>query len=118
MLLFLCFLSPVSSQQLGTNTSTMREYLPPDIYYFPPGKLLILRKLDLNKASYQQLIALPQINEDLALKIISKRPIKTLDDLYKLPFMNKDRMQVIISGIANFVTQPVKKDESVENLQQ
>lgn len=111
----ICIILPAFSQQLGTNTNIMRLYLPPDVYY-PPGKILKLKKLDLNKASYEQLLALPAVNEDLALKILSKRPIKTLDDLYNLPLINRPRMEVIINGMSNYVIQPVNKD--IEKLQQ
>ena len=100
----------VYAQQLGSNSSTMKPYIPPELNYLN-DKRVKLKKLDLNTASLQQLMNLPQINEDIALKIMRKRPIKSLEDIYYLPFLDVDRVKIIIDGLNNLVTQPIKSDK-------
>lgn len=103
-IVFTISLGQVYAQQLGNNKATMKLYIPPEIDY-PAGKTIKLNKLDLNNASLQQIMSLPQINEDIALKIIRKRPIKSLEDIYHLPFLDVNRVKIIINGFGNLVTQ-------------
>ena len=105
------FLPSVKAQQLGNNSNVIRLYVSPDKYY-PIGKVYKLEKLDINKASLEQLMALPEINEDLALKIMRKRPISNLKDLSRLPYINMDRMELILKGIQNLVVQPLEEKKN------
>lgn len=108
---FLCFFSQVLfGQQVGSNLSIVRPYVSADIY-FDRGRIIQLKKIDINKASFEQLMALPEINEDLALKIMRKRPVKSLEELVRLPYINMDRMQLILQGITGYVIQPYKVDD-------
>ena len=104
--------SKVSAQQLGSNWSAAKHYVDSDINY-PQGKTIKLNKLDLNKASLQQLMSLPCINEDMALKIIRRRPIKSLEDLYNLAYLDVSRVKIILKGITNLVVQPPKPDTNL-----
>jgi hypothetical protein len=106
-------LLPVSAQQTGNNSVIIRRYLPPDIYY-PPGREIRLEKIDLNKAELDQLLALPEINEDLALKIMQRRPIDTLEDLYNLPYINIDRAKIIIDSFSGYVKQPLRETDELK----
>ena len=60
---------------------------------------------------------LPHINEDLALKIIQRRPISSIEDLYRLPYINIDRIKEIWKGSAKFTTESIKHDTD-KNLKQ
>lgn len=111
-IIMLCLFAPVVfGQQTGTNTPIIKFYIPPDIY-FDQGRIIKLDKIDINKASLEQLMALPQINEDLALKIMRRRPVKSLEELIKLPYINVDRMQLILQSITGYVIQPYKEEDS------
>ncbi|MEW5820270.1 MAG: helix-hairpin-helix domain-containing protein [Cyanobacteriota bacterium] len=113
ILLFLLPLLTTYAQQQGNNSNVIRRYISPDIY-FPRGKVVKLQKLDLNQASLEQLMALPEINEDLALKIMRRRPIRTLEDVIRLPYIDMDRMKIIVKGFANLVVQPLEDNESLK----
>lgn len=111
--LFILNIVPSLSQQKGNDNDVIRSYKPPDIYN-STGPTIKLQKLDLNKANLQQLLALPEINEDLALKIIRRRPLNYLNDLEKLPYIDEKRMKIIIKGFSNLVTQQYQKTNSLK----
>ncbi len=111
MVMFFLLIIPVWAQQTGQNSIIIRRYISPDRYW-PPGKTIKLEKLDLNTANLDQLLALPEINEDLALKIMRRRPIQTLEDLYHLPYISIDRSKIIMKGISGYVKQPLKTEDS------
>ena len=110
-----CLIMPsaLCAQQNGNNAPVIKKYISPDVYYFPEKKIR-LKKLDLNKASLEQLMALPEINEDLALKIMRRRPIKTLQDIINLPYIDIDRMKIIVKGLAYLVIQPVDEEKTLK----
>lgn len=110
LMMFIYIGLPVFGQQNGNNVGVLRRYLPPDIYW-PPGKQERLYKLDINNASLEQLMSLPHINEDLALKIMNRRPVKSLQDLARLPYIDMDRMKLILKGISHLVIQPFNEKE-------
>lgn len=112
-LLICCCKIPVVAQQTGNNTYVITKYKPPDIYY-PAGRTIKLEKLDINKANIEQLMSLPEINEDLALKIARRRPIKSLQDLTHLPYIDINRMKIILKGLANLVIQPLESNDGLK----
>lgn len=110
-IILLCLFAPVCfGQQTGNNSTVVRFYVPPDIY-FDKGRIIKLDKIDINKASLEQLMALPNVNEDLALKIMRRRPVKSLEELIRLPYIEMDRMQLILQDITGFVVQPYNVDD-------
>ena len=104
---------PVSCQLTGNNSVMLNELKPAELYY-PAGRKIKLQKLDLNKASLQQIMALPQVNEDMAIKIMRRRPIRSLEDLYNLPYLNVDRVKTIVDSMANLVLQQHKQGDELK----
>lgn len=104
---------PVFAQMIGTNDTVFFRYRPPDIY-IPHGRTIKLEKVDINKANLQQLMALPEINESLALKIMRRRPVKYLNELERLPYMNMDRMKLILKGLQHMVVQRFEEEKTLK----
>lgn len=103
------------AQQAGNQSGPIKRFKPPDIYY-PRGKKIKSKKLDLNTATFQELMLLPNVDEDLALKIIQRRPIESIQDLHRLPYMNIERMKRLTAEFVPFVVQP--PEPTPDSLQQ
>lgn len=109
----LLLIKPVVAQMTGSNADAIRDYRPPDIF-LPHGRTIKLEKLDINKANIQQLMALPEINEDVALKIMQKRPIKYLNELENLPYLSSSRVKLIIKGFSHLVLQKFDNENTLK----
>ncbi|MGE0201744.1 MAG: ComEA family DNA-binding protein [Candidatus Melainabacteria bacterium] len=87
----------------------LREsYIPPEVAYARElaQKITVPRKVNLNQADVNELITLPGVDENIALKMIRLRtrgPMEGVKDLYQLPWLQPRDVQRLIYQIQSHV---------------
>lgn len=74
-------------------------YHHPDTYNSHKQRILYLERLpqvNLNTASVSELQMLPNMSEDLALKIVQARPFQGLEDLRNLPTLSEGHAEQLM----------------------
>jgi hypothetical protein len=81
--------------------SFSESYIPPEIRYSDDlaQKVRIPKRVNVNQASLNELMTLPGIDENIALKMMRIRPVEGILDIQRLPFLNQKQLNQIINGI-------------------
>lgn len=93
---------------LGTQghcMSSQNSYIPPEILHsnFLSHRVSVAKKININHASMQELMSLPGVDQNIALKIMRVRPIEDIRDLSKIQYLSPKVVQQLIEGVKNRV---------------
>ncbi len=77
------------------------SYVPPEALHDEvlSQHVKLPRKVNVNHAALSELVALPGIDENIALKMMRIRPVENVQDFYRLPFMRKQDIDRLIQGL-------------------
>lgn len=78
-----------------------QNYFPPEVVYghYLSDRMTMPGPVNLNQASLEELKTLPGMNESVGLKLIRLRPLKNMEDLYRLPAVEPRMVQRLIEKI-------------------
>lgn len=81
--------------------SYMENYIPPELAFADDlrQKVKLPGKININRASLNQLEVIPGLDEELALKIIRTRPFENFQDFYRMPGVEKKRIDRLIKQL-------------------
>lgn len=77
--------------------------IPPEVLYSRDlrQRVVVPGKVNVNKADLNELLSLPGMDENLALKLIRVRPLKSREDFRKMPFISPRNIQLLLQQIEN-----------------
>lgn len=77
------------------------SYLPPEIVYATDlgQRLPVPRRINVNRADVNELMTLPGVTENIALKLIRIRPVKDLRDFHRMPWLGPKQVERLIDRI-------------------
>ncbi|MBY0405229.1 MAG: helix-hairpin-helix domain-containing protein [Cyanobacteria bacterium] len=98
-LLALCLL--VFSPNAAYAVYFKHPYFPPEAVYrhHYQDTFKFPGPINLNVASLEELKTLPEVDDNVGLKLIRIRPLNTYQDLYKLPYISKQQVTRLIEKI-------------------
>ena len=77
--------------------------IPPEVLYSRDLKqrVVVPGKVNVNQAGLNELLTLPGMDENLALKMMRARPLKSREDFLKMPFISPRNVQLLLQQIEN-----------------
>lgn len=105
MILVLTMVISSSFHQNAYCMSSQNSYIAPEVLHsdFLSHRVHVNRKININKASMQELMTLPGVNEDIALKIMRVRPVEDIKDLKEIRYLSPKQIQTLIDAFTNRV---------------
>ena len=89
----------------ATAGSFTNSYIPPEIAYANDlnQKVSVNQRVNINQASMPELMSLPGIDENMALKIMRIRPVEDVKDFYKMPWVPRRDARLLIENIQSLI---------------
>jgi DNA uptake protein ComE-like DNA-binding protein len=77
--------------------------VPPEVLFSRDlrQRVVVPGKVNVNRADMNELLSLPGMNENIALKIMRVRPLKNREDFMKMPFISPRNVQQLLQQIEN-----------------
>lgn len=86
--------------------SFSESYIAPEVMYADQlaQKIQVPTKINLNRASFNEIKTLPGMDESMALKLMRIRPLENIRDFYRMPWVSPKDVQVLIQRVQSRVT--------------
>lgn len=98
----LLVLAPLAAlQPPGFAASYAEPAIPPEVVYAHDlrQRITVPQRVNVNKASLNDLLTLPGMDENMALKLLRMRPIQTKEDFLQMPFVSPRNVQLLLQRI-------------------
>lgn len=101
ILILAMLLVPVLINSPVAAASYSSSYVSPEVVYADQlsQKIPVPRKVNLNRASLNELVTLPGVDQNIAFKLIRIRPVENIQDLYKMQWVDKRNIKTLIDTL-------------------